>query len=203
MIGDKYRVTEDFTLTYYNGTWIKDCVTIGITSVAEGTVLSEMTSLDDNYELVVFDGVGVETQKYTGEGGGYLLYLSSVNELPGENNDSTKFTGIQMSVNGGAKFSPTIIHSSTAGMAFIHVTESHLPSNTSEDIELVIHAGKGESNNNSYKGIYLAQDCVLTLNTQGSWSIQPVDTMMWNVKLESNHINDFTQDIFSVSATID
>ena len=22
VIGDKYRVTEDFTLTYYNGTWI-------------------------------------------------------------------------------------------------------------------------------------------------------------------------------------
>lgn len=197
--GEVYNIINGFQMVYDANTKQWHSPPIEVLGLKEGSGIYDVMPVDDNYKSVVFDGIGTMTKRYTGEGGGWLLYLTTKDGLPGLSNDATRFTGIQMSVNGGRKFSLPIIHSSDYGMAFIHLPEIYLPASEA-DIHITLHAGMAESNN-SYEGIQLMNDCVLMLDKNDNWLLDSVP--MWRVCFDCDDEAAFSKDIFTLLGTVE
>lgn len=85
--------------------------------------------------------------------------------LPGTA-DSTFFTGLQMSVDGGAAQDIRVTKASHGNTAFIFDETGMIPKEITKNTKIVIHAGKALSNDGS-DGIQLTKDCVIYANQYG------------------------------------
>ncbi len=116
------------------------------------------------YEKLSFTGLDPETGYNSGAGLWYL-YITPSRELPGTA-DSTAFTGLQMSIDGGKKQAVTITKASHGNSAFIYFGTDVLKEKITKDTKLIIHAGKATANDNS-DGVELSKDFTIYINAYG------------------------------------
>ena len=162
-----FKATKAGDKVTVKGTFIQETQKVKIeiaesTFVWEGTRWITEAEASVHYVEVTFKTLNVATV-YKG-GKGWYFYFDPSAVLPGTA-DSTRYTGIQMSVD-GVKSNVTIYKAAHMGTALAYVDEAVLPGEFTKNTKIVFHAGKAKSNDGS-DGIELKSDFVIYANQYG------------------------------------
>ena len=117
-----------------------------------------------DYRQLTFRAINSATG-YNDGYNGWFFYLDPSQELPGTG-DVTHFTGLKMSVGDGEPFDVRVDKSSHHGTAFLAVSGADVPKNFTENMKIVLHAGKADSDDGS-DGIELTSDFIIYANQYG------------------------------------